>query len=187
MKIYIDNIKNKKIKFFSENNIMNFYRRYCKYVKKIEMLKGGNITPLNKYDVANASNYILEKFVELTPTISIDTSQLDPKRKELLFICYDPDANNYMHWYVYNIDPNTTKIDSTTEKHGMNSRGEYKYYGPHPPVGTVHTYLWKLFELNERMKLDGTENLTQILEKIKKYIIKEHVFSVQYPKLDKKI
>ncbi len=75
--------------------------------------------------------------------------------KSFALIMYDPDANNFIHWVVYDIpssynalkegasgsDPNITE--------GINDYSYQGYAGPCPPIGDpAHTYVLKLYALS---------------------------------------
>ncbi len=63
----------------------------------------------------------------------------------------DPDApsGTFVHWLVYDIDKNKTKIEenSIPGKQVKNSFGKKNYGGPCPPSG-VHRYYFRLFSLD---------------------------------------
>lgn len=84
--------------------------------------------------------------------------------KSLVLIVDDPDAPGgvFVHWVVFNIDPEIRSIaensvpDGVIE--GMTSFGNKGYGGPCPPFGT-HRYFFKLYALDK--KLDLNENASK--------------------------
>ena len=114
-------------------------------------------------DIDNGKN-ISEEFVysgfgckgkNLSP--SLEFVNVPSDAKSLALTVYDPDAptgSGWWHWVVYDIDPNTTKVERGSSKIGANSVvarndfGEYKYGGPCPPKGSNHRYIFTLYALS---------------------------------------
>lgn len=77
--------------------------------------------------------------------------------KELLLLCYDPDAikstgKTWIHWIVSGIDPTTNTLVDGKYTNDLNSFGHKHYDGPKPPHGSgVHHYHFKLFALNKEL------------------------------------
>jgi hypothetical protein len=82
--------------------------------------------------------------------------------KTLALIVDDPDAPDpakpqrvYVHWVVYNIPANITKLPENAAKtglpggaiQGINDWGKETYGGPCPPIGR-HRYFFKLYALD---------------------------------------
>jgi len=66
----------------------------------------------------------------------------------------DPDANDFVHWIVFNIDPSTTSLARATPApagaaFGINQYGASEYGGPCPPnAGVTHSYVFKVWALD---------------------------------------
>jgi Raf kinase inhibitor-like YbhB/YbcL family protein len=102
--------------------------------------------------------------------------------KSFVLICDDPDApaGTWVHWVVYNIPVNVTKLDEnfpkvTTLKNGIKqaktSFGSYGYGGPCPPSGT-HRYFFKVYAVNKFLKLiPGKSTKKEVLKEIEGSII----------------
>jgi hypothetical protein len=96
-----------------------------------------------------------------------------PKDAEsLALIVDDPDApgQTFVHWTVWNIDPETKKIDedSTPSEatEGQNDFGKTSYGGPCPPAGE-HRYFFKLYALEKKLDLGseaGKQDLLKAME-----------------------
>ena len=89
--------------------------------------------------------------------------------KSLALIVDDPDVpfRTWVHWMIYNIDPNAEEIekDSVPEGgiEGTTDFGKPGYGGPCPPSGT-HRYFFKLYALDAVFELP--KNATkEMLEK----------------------
>jgi Raf kinase inhibitor-like YbhB/YbcL family protein len=70
-------------------------------------------------------------------------------------IMEDPDANDFVHWVVFNIPGDTTSLDSGDDGGGTvgtNQLGTQRYLGPCPPSGS-HDYVFTLYSLFEPLDL----------------------------------
>lgn len=96
--------------------------------------------------------------------------------KSLVLIVDDPDApkKTWTHWVVFNIDPTLTEI-----KEGEYPKGSYQgindfkhpsYGGPCPPSGS-HRYYFKLFALNDTLKLSPGATKEQVEKAMQLHII----------------
>jgi Raf kinase inhibitor-like YbhB/YbcL family protein len=95
-----------------------------------------------------------------------------PAAKSLTMIVEDPDApgGTFVHWLLWDIQPETKEIREHTapfgSRQGLNSAGENGYIGPCPPSGS-HRYIFRLFALDVRVKLDESatrEELERAME-----------------------
>jgi hypothetical protein len=84
--------------------------------------------------------------------------------KSLALICDDPDApmGTWVHWVLFNLRPDTTKLDENVEKKASLDNGarqgvtDFKrpgYGGPCPPPGKPHRYFFKLYALDKMLDL----------------------------------
>ncbi len=85
--------------------------------------------------------------------------------KSLAMIVDDPDAprGTWVHWVVWNIAPDTRQINEHSvpsgATEGINDFRKRSYGGPCPPSGT-HRYFFKLYALDESLRLDpGTDKV----------------------------
>ena len=108
--------------------------------------------------------------------------------KSLVLICDDPDApvGVWVHWVVYNINPNLSGIpenyisqNNLKMTEGKTDFGSIGWGGPCPPNGK-HRYFFKLYAVD--IETNYPEGLTkaQILEKIKHHTITETSFYGTY-------
>lgn len=85
-------------------------------------------------------------------------SNIPENTKSLSLIVEDPDApgGTFVHWVVWNIDPQTTRLEEGSVPQGallgMNDFGLRQYKGPCPPSGN-HRYFFKLYALSETLDL----------------------------------
>lgn len=79
--------------------------------------------------------------------------------RELVLIVTDPDAGDFVHWTVYDLDPRTTGLRShglpPGAREGQNSFGKRGWGPPCPPKGGgAHRYLFDLYWLRDASNLD---------------------------------
>lgn len=106
----------------------------------------------------------------------LEFSEIPREAKSLVLIVDDPDApkETWIHWVVYNINPNLREVkednipDDGTE--AVTSFGKRGYGGPCPPSG-VHRYFFKLYALNKTLPVEEDPDKKLILEDIKDSII----------------
>src|SRR5205823_5480868 len=99
-------------------------------------------------------------------------------------IADDPDApaGTWVHWVVYNLPPDTTKLDENVPKtptqpngamQGTNDFKKTGYNGPCPPKGKSHRYNFKLYALNKKLDLPPGATKAQVEAAMKGQIAAE--------------
>lgn len=109
-----------------------------------------------------------------------------PGTQELALICEDPDAPRnppWVHWVIYNMPANRVELpagisneplDELDFEQGENSAGEIGYSGPLPPPETgIHHYYFRLYALNEKLKLPPGLSKYEVMNAIEDHIIGE--------------
>jgi Raf kinase inhibitor-like YbhB/YbcL family protein len=103
--------------------------------------------------------------------------------KSLALIVEDPDApvGLFVHWVIYNIDPNVSKIRYSVEKvaktkegfiQGKNDFGKVGYDGPCPPKGHgFHRYYFKVYALNSVLAVQGNATREVLLNSMEDKIL----------------
>ena len=119
------------------------------------------------------------KIENLSPPLQI--SEIPEGTKSLVLIMDDPDAmvavgKVWVHWVLWNISPNTKEIhENTIPKDSIEGKNDFDiigYGGPAPP-DKEHTYIFKLYALNETLTLKQGSTKTDIEESIKNNILDE--------------
>ena len=111
---------------------------------------------------------------DINPPLQI--SEVPEGAKSLVLIVDDPDApmGTWDHWIVWNIDPDTGKIeeDSVPEGavEGLNDFRKHSYGGPCPPSGT-HRYFFKLYALDTQLELDDSSRKKDVERAMKGHIL----------------
>jgi len=96
--------------------------------------------------------------------------------KSLVLIVDDPDApsKTWVHWTIWNIDPDTKEIlengipQGAVE--GMTDFGIPGYGGPCPPSG-IHHYFFKLYALDITLDLSSSASAVNIQEAMQGHIL----------------
>ncbi len=106
-----------------------------------------------------------------------------PKRtKTFVLIVEDPDApmGTFTHWLAYNIPGKTTRLDENVAKEEVlpdgtrqlkNDAGRIGYFGPLPPPGKVHHYIFTLYALDQELNPVGDK--TFLLSAMQGHIVGE--------------
>jgi len=93
---------------------------------------------------------------DVNPALKIEN--VPSGAKSLALIVDDPDAprGTWVHWVVWNIDPEQSSIEEASAPgsalQGKNDFGKLDYGGPCPPSGT-HRYFFKLYALDSMLTL----------------------------------
>ncbi len=122
----------------------------------------------------------------INPALIINDVPADAK--SLALVMDDPDAMGavgkvWVHWVVWNIDPNTGEIKENSipsnSIQGKTDFGEIAYGGPAPP-DKEHTYLFKLYALDDKLNLEEGATKSQLEEAMKNHVIAESKLEGRY-------
>ncbi|CAC9458186.1 YbhB/YbcL family Raf kinase inhibitor-like protein [bacterium endosymbiont of Bathymodiolus sp. 5 South] len=112
------------------------------------------------------------------PDLSWSGTPKDTKSLAITF--YDKDAptgSGFWHWTAYNIPKNTKNLNPNTLPQGAvdanTDMGKPGYFGPCPPVGRVHNYVFTLHALNTE-KLNPPTDATSALVR---FFINQHTIA----------
>ncbi len=134
-----------------------------------EAFDNGGVIP-RKYGYKNGNQ---------SPPLKI--SGIPENTLSLALIMDDPDAMGavgkvWVHWVLWNINPNTIELKENSISsdclEGETDFGEIGYGGPAPP-DKEHTYIFKLYALDQKLNADKDSTKKQIEEYMKNYIIAE--------------
>jgi Raf kinase inhibitor-like YbhB/YbcL family protein len=115
----------------------------------------------------------------------LEWSQIPPHAESFAIICEDPDALHapYVHWVIYNIPRREIELKegiptgdtlSSGAVQGLNSSGTLGYVGPQPPPHTgIHRYYFRIFALDEDLRLQPGLNLNSLMDAIRTHIVGE--------------
>ena len=115
----------------------------------------------------------------INPPIII--KEIPDETKSIALIMDDPDAMGavgkiWVHWIVWNIDPNTSEIKENSVPsnsiQGKTDFGEIAYGGPAPP-DKEHTYIFKVYALDEKLNIKEGSSKSQVEEAMNGHVISE--------------
>jgi Raf kinase inhibitor-like YbhB/YbcL family protein len=113
---------------------------------------------------------------DINPPLEIENCPTEAK--SIAFICDDPDASvgTWVHWVLWNIDPNTKEISENAVPQGavegMNDFKRHAYGGPCPPSGT-HRYFFKVYALDTMLDISPNSTKSALEKAMKGHIIAE--------------
>jgi Raf kinase inhibitor-like YbhB/YbcL family protein len=97
--------------------------------------------------------------------------------KSFALIVRDPDApiaGGFYHWVVYNIPASATslKAGATLQDLGANTTGNAAYYGPCPPPGPAHHYIFTLYALDvPQVRADAPPSAAQLEQRMAGHVL----------------
>ena len=142
---------------------------------------------------------VFENNSPLPPRYTCDGENINPPltiknvprgAKSLAFIFDDQDAprGSYVHWILWNIDPETKDIkeDSVPEDavEGTNDFKKRNYGGPCPPT-RAHRYAFKLYALDIRLNLESRSTKAVLEKAMKGHILAQAQLLTSYKKVGK--
>jgi len=112
----------------------------------------------------------------------LEWSEVPAGTKSFAIIADDPDApvGTWVHWVIYNIPSDLTKLDenvptketlSNGAKQGINDFGKIGYGGPMPPPGKPHRYYFKLYALDTMVNLKPRATKQDLLKAMQGHIV----------------
>ena len=122
---------------------------------------------------------------DVNPELKIENVPVGTK--SLALVMDDPDAPDglWVHWLVWNINPNLRVLVEKAEPResvvGKNTWGRNRYGGPCPPSGT-HRYMFKLYALDATLDLPGSAGKEQLIEAMDGHILGEALLTGRYTK-----
>ena len=126
------------------------------------------------------------KTENLSPPLQI--SKIPEGTKSLVLIMDDPDAMGavgkvWVHWVLWNISSDTKEIFENSipnnSVEGKTDFDEIGYGGPAPP-DKEHTYIFKLYALDEILNLKQGAIKTEVEELMEKHILTEAILEGKF-------
>jgi Raf kinase inhibitor-like YbhB/YbcL family protein len=110
----------------------------------------------------------------VNPSLKIENVPSNTKSLALVFDDIDAPRGTYVHWILWNIDPNVMEIkeDSVPEEavQGMNDFKKRNYGGPCPPR-RAHKYIFKIYALDTLLNLNPNLSKKDLEKAIEGHII----------------
>ncbi|AFS81829.1 YbhB/YbcL family Raf kinase inhibitor-like protein [Candidatus Nitrosopumilus sediminis] len=126
------------------------------------------------------------KHGNISPPLTIN--EIPENTVSLVLIMDDPDAMGavgkvWVHWVVWNIDPENTEFKENSIPsdciEGETDFGEIGYGGPAPP-DKEHTYIFKLYALDQKLDNKTGSSKKEIELAMKNHIIEETLLQGRY-------
>jgi Raf kinase inhibitor-like YbhB/YbcL family protein len=148
------------------------------------LTKGGNTMQITS-TVFKEGSMITAKYTcdgqDISPPL--EWKDVPPGTKSFALIMDDPDApaGTWVHWIIFNIPPDVTKLDENVRpetafkngmKQGENSWPRIGYGGPCPPSGT-HRYYFKLYALDIGLNLKPGATKAELIQAMRGHILSE--------------
>lgn len=125
----------------------------------------------------------------------LNWSDVPPHTESFALIMEDPDASsgNFVHWILYNLPATATALDkglpqdkppAPGAKQGINSFKKIGYGGPCPPTGT-HRYFFKLYALDDVLRLHDQATKEELLSVMRGHVLAESELMGKYARLAK--
>jgi len=122
----------------------------------------------------------------INPPLQI--SDIPANTQSLVLIVDDPDApsGDWVHWLVWNINPETKLITENESPkgavQGTNDFGKQNYGGPCPPAGT-HRYQFKIYALNTILNLPSSSRKKDLETAMENHILDKDILIGLYEAL----
>lgn len=126
------------------------------------------------------------KHGNISPPLTI--TQIPENTVSLAMIMDDPDAMGavgkvWVHWVVWNIDPKNFTFNENSVPpncvEGETDFGEIGYGGPAPP-DKEHTYIFKLYALDQKLDAKKGSTKKEIELAMKNHIVEETILSGKF-------
>jgi Raf kinase inhibitor-like YbhB/YbcL family protein len=114
--------------------------------------------------------------MDVNPPLLIEN--VPTNTKSLALVVDDPDApaGTWVHWVLWNINPDTKEIKENSipsgAKQGLNDFRQHNYRGPCPPSGT-HRYFFKLYAIDTVLNLNPDSTKADLESAMKGHIIEQ--------------
>lgn len=116
----------------------------------------------------------------LSPPLS--WSKVPTNTQSIAILCDDPDApaGDWVHWVLFNLPPDATKLDagvpqqaqlSNGASQGRNDSNRLGYDGPWPPPGKPHRYFFKVYALDTKLTLTATARKSDLLKAMHGHVL----------------
>lgn len=122
----------------------------------------------------------------ISPPLQI--SDIPEEAKSLVLIIDDPDApsGDWVHWLVWNINPETKLITENESPkgaiQGINDFNRQNYDGPCPPSG-IHHYQFKIYALDTILNLPSNSRKKDLEKTIEDHLLDKDILIGLYQRI----
>lgn len=127
---------------------------------------------------------------DLSPPLGVES--VPDSAETLAIVLDDPDANDYLHWLIWNIPadqsdipegiPQTETVDSLDgARQGTNDFGELGYRGPLPPTSDgAHTYRFTVSAVDMTLELEASVGRGKLESALEGHVLDSAQFSGEF-------
>jgi len=119
----------------------------------------------------------------VNPPLKIENVPAQAKSLALILDDLDAPGGSYVHWILWNIDPNLREIqeDSAPEGavQGLNDFKKSQYGGPCPP-SRPHRYSFKIYALDSMLSLGSNASKSDLEKAMKGHILGQAQLTTSY-------
>ncbi|MBM4306010.1 MAG: YbhB/YbcL family Raf kinase inhibitor-like protein [Deltaproteobacteria bacterium] len=121
----------------------------------------------------------------INPPLKVENTPKEAKSLALVFDDIDAPRGSYVHWILWNMDPNVKEIKENSVPEGAiqgtNDFKKQNYGGPCPP-GRGHKYVFKIYALDTRLDLSPSSTKTDLEKAMKGHILAQSQWIGTYKK-----
>lgn len=103
--------------------------------------------------------------------------------KSIVIIMDDPDADNFLHWTAWNIDPKSSISENDSSKNifnqWINDFWQNWFWWSCPP-SWIHNYNFKIYALDTKLSIKDWESLQNLKKQIENRILAQTSYSWKY-------
>lgn len=130
-------------------------------------------SPIFKNNTNIPSKYTCDG-LNINPPLKIENIPKETKSLAIVFDDIDAPKGSYVHWILWNINPDTKEIkeDSTPDGAtvGLNGFKKNNYSGPCPPR-RAHRYVFRVYALDIRLEIDQSSTKSEFEKSIEGHVI----------------
>ena len=125
----------------------------------------------------------------ISPPLSWENVPEDAKSIAIMVDDPDSPSKSFTHWIIFNLPPDDRAIEgniptiSTLENgavQGTNDAGEIGYFGPCPPIGETHRYVFHVFALDKTLDLHSQVKKDDFKHAINSHILAQGKLTAMY-------
>ena len=112
----------------------------------------------------------------VNPPLKVENVPSNTKSFALVFDDIDAPRGSYVHWILWNIDPNVTEIKENSVPEGaVQGVNDFKrrYYGGPCPPGRAHKYVFKIYALDTLLNLNPSSTKKDMEKAMQGHIISQ--------------
>lgn len=117
--------------------------------------------------------------------------KVPPDARSFAVIVRDPDApgGTFVHWVIYDLPPEVLGVKQGIaakaelpdgSMQGVNSGKGIGYYGPCPPAGKAHRYVFSVYAVDEMLSVPPGADEEQVMKAMRGHVLAEGKLTARY-------